>query len=122
MSTGDKFWKTRRFTEVSELVKRRATMDVKLDIRNSTLWGEEEIDNDFEEIAKKIKVTIEFLTQRNTDYPAHVINADPYNYIGIWQKTYRTEKRFYIMATHDKRVSKDGTGTMVLEDALNLQF
>ena len=61
MSTGDKFWKTRRFTEVSELVKRRATMDVKLDIRNSTLWGEEEIDNDFEEIAKKIKVTNELL-------------------------------------------------------------
>lgn len=91
-------------TTIEEIVKRRAQMDIRLDIQCGELWGEEEIVNCRKEIQKKLSDTFAIFNRVNAGIS--IANPDEVAQmkIELWQQTYRTEKIFHVLSGKDERM------------------
>ena len=93
--------------QVERIIRRRAQMDVRLDIKAGELWGEEEIAYGAPEIQKKLEETFKIIgSERGAklggEITHHLVASED---ILIWQEEYRIEKMLYILSRGDERVS-----------------
>jgi len=99
--------------EIEEIIKRRAKMDIELDINCGELWGEDEIVNCIGEITQKLRETFDILgNYRGANLDTQIQYREPTSEdIGLWQEMYRIEKMFHILAVQDSRNRKIKNGT-----------
>ncbi len=89
--------------QIEKIIRRRAQMDVRLDVGANQLWGEEEIVNCTQEIQIKLEETFDILgsgANLGGEITHHLVTTED---IHTWQEEYRIEKMLYILAMSDKR-------------------